>query len=478
MFSRLSIRIRLTAWYALSLALLLSGLAISSYFVMRASIYRAVDVDLQYRIESVEDELSESQPIASIDALPEVISRWDTLDVLFQILDENGRMIYQSPVLLEHRVHPIPSPPLDKIIVYQDSGTLRWPVRMAAQRSKLAGQTIIIEVAQPLRFHYASLREFATSLLIFIPLLVVIAGLGGYWLSGRALAPVHQIVEEARAIDSSRLSQRLTVPVAQDELRRLSETLNSMLDRIEVSMTRIKQFTADASHELRGPATLIQTAAEYSLRRERSREELTEAMETILRESQRTSQLVENLLLLARADSGDAVTLGSVRLDIAVREAAERLKQFAASKNIRITENLDGGTFYVTSDPTLMQRMLFILIENAVKYTPENGSVTLDLRASGNDVIVGVTDTGIGIAPEDLPRVFDRFWRADKVRSREMGGTGLGLSIAKSIVEKSGGTIHVESVVGQGSRFEVRLPRSQGSLKALQQTLKISTLIL
>jgi signal transduction histidine kinase len=125
-----------------------------------------------------------------------------------------------------------------------------------------------------------------------------------------------------------------------------------------------------------------------------------------------------------------------------------------------------------------MQRMLFILIENAVKYTPENGSVTLDLRASGNDVIVGVTDTGIGIAPEDLPRVFDRFWRADKVRSREMGGTGLGLSIAKSIVEKSGGTIHVESVVGQGSRFEVRLPRSQGSLKALQQTLKISTLIL
>jgi signal transduction histidine kinase len=223
---------------------------------------------------------------------------------------------------------------------------------------------------------------------------------------------------------------------------------------------------------------LIQTAAEYSLRRERSPEELTEAMETILRESQRTSQLVENLLLLARADSGDTVTLGSVRLDIAVREAAERLKQFAASKNIRITENLDGGTFYVTSDPTLMQRMLFILIENAVKYTPENGSVTLDLRASGNDVIVGVTDTGIGIAPEDLPRVFDRFWRADKVRSREMGGTGLGLSIAKSIVEKSGGTIHVESVVGQGSRFEVRLPRSQGSLKALQQTLKISTLIL
>lgn len=462
MLSRLSIRIRLTAWYALSLVILLGGLAVASYFVMRASIYRAVDVDLRFRIASVEDELSESQPIASIEALPEVISRWDTLDVLFQILDENGRMVYQSPVLAEHRIKPIPPPSSDQTIVYEDSGTLGWPARMAAQRSSLAGHTIIIEVAQPLRFHYASLREFAASLLILIPLLVVIAGLGGYWLSGKALSPVHQIVEEARAIDSSRLSQRLTVPAARDELRSLSETLNSMLDRIEVSVTRIKQFTADASHELRGPATLIQTAAEYSLRRERSRDELTEAMENILRESQRTSQLIDNLLLLARADSGEIVKLGSVRLDAAVRETAERLKQFAGSKNIRITGNFDGSTLYVTSDPTLLQRMLFILIENAVKYTPQNGTVTIYLRADADEVIIDVADTGIGIAPEDLPLIFDRFWRADKVRSREMGGTGLGLSIAKWIVEKSGGTIRVESVVGRGSRFEVRLPRSQG----------------
>lgn len=463
MLSRLSIRIRLTAWYAVSLAVLLGGLGIASYFVMRASIYRAVDVDLQYRIESVEDELSESQPIVNIEALPEVISRWDTLDVLFQILDDNGRMIYQSPVLAEHRVKPIPPPSSGRTTLYQDSGTLGWPVRMASQRSKLAGQTIVIEAAQPLRFHYASLSEFAASLLIFIPLLVVVAGFGGYWLSGKALAPVHQIVEDARAIDSSRLSQRLTVPAAQDELHRLSETLNSMLDRIEVSVTRIKQFTADASHELRGPATLIQAAAEYSLRRDRSREELAEAMEKILRESQRTSQLIDNLLLLARADSGEAVRLGTVRLDTAVHETTDRLKQFATSKNIRITENMGGNALYVTSDPTLLQRMLFILIENAVKYTPENGTVTINLRAHSDEVIIDVSDTGIGIAPEDLPHVFDRFWRADKVRSRELGGTGLGLSIAKWIVEKSGGTIRVESVVRCGSTFEVRFPRSQGT---------------
>lgn len=463
MLSRLSIRIRLTAWYALSLAVLLGGLAIASYFVMRASIYRAVDVDLQYRIGSVEDELSESQPIANIDALPEVISHWDTLDVFFQILDENGRMIYQSAVLAEHRVKPILPPSSDKTIIYQDSGSFGWPVRMAAQRSKVSGQAIVIEVAQPLRFHYASLREFATSLLISIPLLVVIAGLGGYWLSGKALAPVHQIVEEARAIDSSELSKRLTVPAAQDELRRLSETLNSMLDRIEVSVIRIKQFTADASHELRGPATLIQTAAEYSLRRERPREELVGAMETILLESQRTSQLIDNLLLLARADSGETINLGPVRLDTALREATDRLKQFATSKNISITGNFDRIALYVTSDPTLLQRMLFILIENAVKYTPENGSVTVDLRVHGNEVITKVADTGIGIAPEDLPHIFDRFWRADKVRSRELGGTGLGLSIAKWIIEKTGCTIHVESVAGRGSTFEVRLPKSQKS---------------
>jgi heavy metal sensor kinase len=458
MLQRFSIRFRLTAWYSLSLAVLLGLLALASYFAMRASMYRAVDVDLRYRVAGVEEFLESQRPYSLIE-LPGEITRTSTLGVLFQIFDDNGKLIYQSDPLASHHISPVaPSPP-GATIVYRDL-TQGWPVRLAAQRVSFRGRPVIVEVAQPLRFHYASLREFETFLLISIPLLVVIAAFVGYWLSGTALAPVNQIVLDARAIDSRRLSQRVSVPAANDELRRLSETLNSMLDRIEASVTRIKQFTVDASHELRAPLTLIQAAAEYTLRRERSQDELVEAMEKILRESKRTSQLIDNLLLLARADSDDQILRpGPVLVNSALLEAVGRAGQLASSKNIQITADIDDNEYYVSGELTQLQRLFFVLIENGIKYTPENGAVSVSVRSSSDDVVIEVADTGIGIAPEDLPHVFDRFWRADKVRSREMGGTGLGLSIAKWIVEKSGGSIQVESVVGRGSKFDVRFPK-------------------
>ena len=460
MLSRLSIRWRLTACYALSVAVLLGGLAVASYFAMRASMYRSIDVDLRYRMAGLQDELLETQA-SSVHDLADEVSRTSSLGVLFQILDDKGALVYQTPVLTQHGVQPLPLSPLGNGIVYRNAGNGRWPVRFAAKNIILLGQAVVVEVAQPLRFHFASLREFADWLMISIPVLVVLAGFLGYWLSSRALAPVDQIVEDARAVDSSRLSRRLTVPAAQDELHRLSETLNAMLDRIELSVNRIKQFTADASHELRAPVTLIQAAAEYSLRRERSREELTEAMEKILQESQRTSQLIDNLLLLARADSEEVIRLGQVPVDSVLREAADRVRPLATSKNISITAEVDDSAV-VRADATLLQRLFFVLLENAVKYTPGNGTVRVSLRTSPEQVIVEIMDSGIGISPDDLPHIFDRFWRADKVRSREMGGTGLGLSIAKWIAEKNGGTIQVESTVGQGSKFQVRLPRLAG----------------
>ncbi len=461
MLERFPIRFRLSAWYSLSMAAVLALLAGASYFAMRASMYRAVDVDLRFRLSGVEEFL-ESRRSTNVNDLSQEIQQNNTFGVLFRIFDDSGKLIYESDPLASHHIGTDPPTAPGATIVYRDVGLAGWPVRLAAQRVTFRGQPIIVEVAQPLRFHYASLREFATSILISLPLLVVIAAFVGYWLSGRALAPVNQIVADARAIDSNRLSQRVSVPTANDELRRLSETLNSMLDRIEVSVTRIKQFTADASHELRAPLTLIQAAAEYTLRRERSADELVEAMEKILRESRRTSQLIDNLLLLARADSDDEVIKsGPVRIDSAVREAVDRASHLAMNKHIQIVTDIDEHTVYVGGEVTLLQRLFFLLIENGIKYTPENGTVTVALRSSSDDVVIEVADTGIGIASEDLPHVFDRFWRSDKVRSREMGGTGLGLSIAKWIVGKSGGSIQVESAVGHGSKFEVRLPKLQ-----------------
>ena len=460
MLGQFSIRFRLTAWYSLSLALVLALLAVASYFAMRASMYRAVDVDLRYALSGTEEFL-QSQRSSNPSELPQEIAQKSTLGVLFQIYDETGKLIYQSAPLASHHISPAaPSVP-GATIVYRELSK-GWPVRLAAQRVSFRGQTIIIEVAQPLRLHYASLREFQRSLLISLPLLVVLATGVGYWLSGRALAPVNQIVEDARAIDSNRLSQRLSVPPARDELRRLSETLNSMLDRIEVSVRRTRQFTADASHELRAPLTLIQTAAEYSLRRERTHTELVEAMEKILRESKRTSQLIDNLLLLARADSDEEVVRpGTVPVNSVLHEAVDRARQLATAKNIQIGTDIDEMRIDVKGEMALLQRLFFILIDNAIKYTPENGTVNVSLHSNADYALIDVADSGIGIAAEDLPHVFDRFWRADKVRSRDMGGTGLGLSIAKWIAETSGGTLCVESVVGHGSKFEVRLPKLQ-----------------
>jgi signal transduction histidine kinase len=244
-----------------------------------------------------------------------------------------------------------------------------------------------------------------------------------------------------------------------------------MLDRIEFSVTRIRQFTADASHELRAPLTLIRTAAEYSVRRERTNDELVEAMEKILRESKRTSQLIDSLLLLARADSDEEVVKpGPVSINSVLHEAVERAGQLATSKNIQIGTDIDETPIDVEGEMALMQRLFFILMDNAIKYTPEKGTVNVSLRSNADYALIDVADSGMGIVAEDLPHVFDRFWRADKVRSRYMGGTGLGLSIAKRIVEKSGGTLSVESVVGHGAKFEVRLPilqngEREGALK-------------
>jgi signal transduction histidine kinase len=270
---------------------------------------------------------------------------------------------------------------------------------------------------------------------------------------------VARITDDARAITESNLSARLAVPDSRDELQQLSETLNDMLGRIEQSFTRTRQFTADASHELRAPMTLIYTAAQYSLRRERSREELVEGMAMIVRESQRTTALIDDLLLLARGDAGrEAAALAAMDAGPLLREAAEQATSIAAAKDVVVSLQLEAGSLAVNADEAQLRRLLLILLDNALKYTSAGGRVTLVGRGDATGVTVTVADTGAGIAPDDLPHVFERFWRADKVRSRDAGGTGLGLAIARQIADRHGAHLDVRSDVGRGTAFTIRLP--------------------
>jgi heavy metal sensor kinase len=455
-----SIRFRLALWYCLSLAAVLAIVAVGSWFAMRASLYHAIDEVLRQRIPGVQQFLV-MQAGATAQELNEELNESSNLSVgggLFRIYDARGKLIYESARLAGEHISAVPGD-TGKEIQFWNEGRRKFPFRLAAQRVQVQARSFIIEVAEPLRSYDRALHHFKELLWRGLPVLVLLATLGGYWMSRRALAPVDRITQDARAISANNLSARLAVPRAKDELHRLSQTLNQMLDRIESSFSRIRQFTADASHELRAPLTLIQTAAEFSLRRNRSREELVDAMQKILRESQRTTQLVNNLLFLARTDgSASPFEPAIVNLTALVADLQDEAFTLAAVRQIAASFTLPGAGVEVAGDEASLSRLLLILIDNAVKYTMPGGKVSIELRSQAEAAVVIVRDTGIGIDKDDLPLIFDRFWRADKVRSREMGGTGLGLSIAKWIVEQHGGTLEVESEPGAGSTFFVRLP--------------------
>ena len=305
--TEVSIRTRLAAWYFLSVALVLGMLAAGSYLAMRASTMRAIDVSLGYQLNAL-DEFLQAHPEATPAQLGDELARGAGLSVaggLFQVFDGDGTVLYQSQGLARHRISMVSAGP-GGAVSYRNAGTDRWPARLASKRTTVNGVALTIEVAEAMRSYHQSWNAYGRALVLFTPVLALIAGGLGYWISGRALAPVDRIISDAEAIGASNLSERLSVPPAHDELRHLSVTLNAMLDRIEASVSRVTQFTADASHELRAPLALIHMAAEHGLRRERGREELVESLRTILRETGRTSRLVEDLLLLARADSGSA----------------------------------------------------------------------------------------------------------------------------------------------------------------------------
>jgi heavy metal sensor kinase len=335
---------------------------------------------------------------------------------------------------------------------------------VAARTIDVRGRRFTICVAEPLQEFQESRERFEGILLLLAAPSLLLAALGGFWLSGRALAPVDRITNEARRISISNLETRLHPPAARDELQRLVLTLNEMLERIDSAVKRMVQFTADASHELRAPLTLIHTAAEFSLRRERTRKELLDAMRKIVRESGRTSQMVDDLLLLARADSGsDASALVPLDLCASVRSAVEEAVILAEPKGIRVVANIPAGPVVVDGEEQALSRLWLILLDNAIKYTNPGGYVRFDVGVTDSKAEAKVTDTGVGIAPEELPHIFDRFWRADKVRSRSMGGAGLGLSIAQWIVQRHHGSIEVCTAAGKGSQFVTRLPLTLGA---------------
>jgi len=458
----LSIGVKLTAWYGVCMAGALCALCILAFFGMRHSIHSTVDEQLQDRLNAVRQAVNHSLQTGSIDVLRSELDEDSELrpqSDLLQIWDDQGSLIYQSAPLKASGLPPA---------IATSRTTIMWiggePIRVLQGSTTVNRRLYRIQVAARMGEFYEALGRFRERLLIIAPLALLLASALGYLMSRRALAPVDQITQTAQKIHAHNLSARLTVPGSGDELQRLAETLNQMLQRIEAALDRVSRFSADASHELRTPITIMRTRAELALRRPRTLAENRQTLEQLHTELVQTSELLDNLMLLARADSeAEQLRFEPANIEHVLKDALAQVSPIADQKRVSLHAVLPQHPICIAGDRQLLQRLFLILIDNAVKYTPPLGHVSIALAAEDGMIIVSVRDTGIGISDEDLPHIFDRFYRADKARSRELGGAGLGLSIGRWIAEAHGGSVHAESQPGTGSIFKVVLPNHNGS---------------
>lgn len=455
----LGIRLRLTALYSLVLALSLCAFGGSAYLAMKHSIRGSVNSALRERLEGVQkiiDEDGPRGPAALEDELREYADGMGNMQRL-RVEDSSGAVYFASRGLEKPLANPQSGAPVRPFRANIGGGDYEVILHNAI----VEGRQYQVTLATSLRDYNWAIARFRLILFALVPALLVVASLGGYWMSHRALAPVDEITQAARGIGAQDLARRLTVHKTGDELERLADTLNEMLVRLDGAFQRVTRFTADASHELRSPVAVMRASAELALRKSRSEEEYREALAQILREAEKVSHLIDQLLVLARADSGSAVLpMNPTDLRETVHSACNQLGHMAESKGLALSEQLPDRNLVVNGDALSLERLFLILLDNAVKYTPTGGKIDVRLSTDNGSAIAEVRDTGIGIASEDIPHIFDRFYRADRARSREFGGAGLGLAIGRWIAEAHGGEIRLESEPAKGSIFQVRLPLS------------------
>jgi two-component system OmpR family sensor kinase len=334
------------------------------------------------------------------------------------------------------------------------------PVRMGSRVPYLVQAGLSLEGVE------AALQRALWILLILTPCVFVIALAGGWLVVGRALRPVDSLTRTALEIQSTNLQRRIRHTGTDDEIGRLAQAFDQMITRLDRSFQQVKQFSADASHELKTPLTAIRGEAEVALMGERSPEAYRASLRSVLDSAERMSEIVESLLLLSRADSGqnlirsEAVELGDLLLRV-----AEGVEHLAARRGVELGfGEIEDVT--VAGDPLWLTQVATNLVSNGLKYTASGGTVTVSLREIDGSAELTVEDTGHGIPAEHLPHIFDRFYRVDHGRARTEGGTGLGLSITRWAVEAHGGTIAVESEAGRGSTFRVRLPLADAEVGA------------
>jgi heavy metal sensor kinase len=453
----LSIRWRLTLWNTLALAVVLVGLALLVYARVSYTLSRQLDRKLSDALERLrQDERLPSQGEARLAYWMEELKEHDNL--FGAVYGPDGAMRAKTPELAADAVPPRPAP-VGEARIDDRSVPIMGRQRVLVGALRLGSDEHAVVLMAPLEEVDRELGHLRAALVTTVPLALAVSGAVGYWLARKALGPMDRLRALTEEITAERLDRRLPVANPDDEVGRLARTINEMVARLERSFNEMRRFTADASHELRTPLTAIRAEAEVALRGPLGPAEQQHLLGSILEECERLTRLTDQLLALAREDAGVArFERRPADLEALVRGVADTMRPVAEAK---------GQSFEVSVEPAgaalgdegRLRQVLYNLLDNAIKYTPEGGTVALRLGRQGALAVLTVADTGIGIPAADLPRVFERFYRVDKARSRQMEGTGLGLSIARSIVVAHGGEIELESAPGRGTTVRVMLPQ-------------------
>ncbi len=445
-----SVRLRLTLWYAGALALIVLVFSLGVYFWLREGLLDQVRQRLDREMAALQGLVLEDP-----DELEELEEHGGML--LF-CAEEDGKVFYESSGWQRMGLARLLAAGDGELASKTPAGRhLRVRIATFADRH----HTYRAAVACDTQAAYDALEQLRATLLIGVPAVLILAVLGGYVLAGRLLAPVGAMAEKARQISADRLDQRLPMGPADDEFARLASVFNDTLGRLEEAFERLRRFTADASHELRTPLTALRSVGEVALRERQSPEACREAIASMLEEVDRLTRLVDSLLMLARADAGK-VRLRRELLDLAALagEVVEHLRPLADEKQQRLTVELPSAVS-VLADRTTLRQALINLLDNAIKYTPTRGEIRVRVFAHDGEAVAVVSDSGPGIPPEERQRVFERFYRLDKARSREMGGAGLGLAIAQWAVAVNAGRIELDSKPGRGSTFRIVISAGQ-----------------
>jgi heavy metal sensor kinase len=456
---RLSIRWRLTLWNTLALAVMLACFAALVYGMLRHALYEQIDRSLQAAFVLLRDDpRADADPDGRLHYWIEEYREHQNLFCVVYRAD--GTLHARTAEMAEESLPALPSGSQNHWLHDEQlRGVGRQ--RVMAERMRLNGRDFVVMLLAPLETVDRELERVRTVLLIAGPVTLLLSAGLAYGLARKVLAPVDRLRRATDAVTVDRLDRRLAVANPHDELGRLTRTINALLTRLERSFTEIRRFTADASHELRTPLTALRTEVEVALTRPLSLADHQLLLGGVLEELVRMSRLTDQLLALSRRDAGvEHWTPVRLSLHSLMSGVVDTLRPLAESRGVRLQFDAATAT-EVSGDEGRLRQVFINLIDNALKHTPEGGTVTVQIEQQNHVVIVTVADTGAGIAPEHLPHVFDRFYRVDKARTRAEGGTGLGLSIAQSIAQAHGGAIEMTSTVGQGTVCRVILPQGQ-----------------